>query len=63
MFSVYTNGTITHCYYSDSKSKIDMSTKIHLCNANGIGDEIIDIVDKTKFISALRLFFDKNNVK
>jgi hypothetical protein len=60
MFSVYINGTITHCYYSDSKSKIDMSTKIYSCNANGIGDEIIDIVDKTKFISAVRLYFEKN---
>jgi len=63
MFSVYTHGAINYCYYSDSKTNIDMSTKIHNCNVNGIGDEITDIVDKTKFIAALRLFFHKNNIK
>jgi hypothetical protein len=57
------NGKITHCYYSGNKLNINLGTKIYSCNPSGIGDEIIDIVDKTKIISAIRVFFDGNEIK
>ena len=65
LFTVYINGMMSHCYYSDTKSNIDMSTKIHYCNGAGlgIGQEIKDVLDKVKIVTAIKDFFNKNNVK
>ena len=63
LFSVYMNNRISHCYYSDSILNIDMSTKIHYCDGNGIADEIKDVAEKAKIIVSIKDFFNRSNVK
>jgi len=61
LFTVYINGMMSHCYYSDTKTNIDMSTKIHYCNGAGlgIGQEIKDVSDKVKIVTAIKEFLNK----
>lgn len=59
LFSVYIDKNISYCYFSESIKDISTSTILFNCYNNSVGDEIKNVVEKTKIINSIKEYFTK----